>query len=113
MFLTLRAQSKSDELGGEQGQLTLYIDSDHLRSLEGFTCGTVAPAPDDHDRRITIAYQSARTGFRRDDRYSSDRDLRKRPLLLSWRPASTVRNTGTFQRPASSHRKIPASFTSR
>ena len=58
MFLTLRAQSKSDELGGEQGQLTLYIDSDHLKIVEGFTCGTVAPAPDDHDRRITIAYQS-------------------------------------------------------
>jgi hypothetical protein len=58
LFVLQRVQGRTPTLGGEDGQVTLYLDTKHLLTLSGGGCTGNSPLPGDEDRRIRLSYQA-------------------------------------------------------
>lgn len=58
LFLLLRAQGRTSELGSEEGDFTLLFDAKHRATLSGGGCASDVLLPGDEDRRLRISYES-------------------------------------------------------
>lgn len=57
--LILRAEGRTSAIGGEQGELTAYVDAKRLDTLRGGGCAPDVLLPGAEDRRFRISYDSA------------------------------------------------------
>jgi hypothetical protein len=57
LFLRFRAPARSAALGGERGDVTLFLDTDRARTSSGFGCDADGALPGPEDRRLRIEYQ--------------------------------------------------------
>jgi hypothetical protein len=59
MLFIQRVQGRTAALGGEQGDITVYLDLQHLRTMRGGGCMGNSTLPGSEDRRIRITYVSS------------------------------------------------------
>jgi hypothetical protein len=58
LFLILRAEGRTSQIGGEEGELTLYLDTNHTQTSSGGGCAADVLLPGAEDRRLRISYAS-------------------------------------------------------
>lgn len=60
--LLLGAPARTNSAGGEQGQITVYLDAERIKTLRGQGCGQLGATPGAEDRRIRITYDWPNAG---------------------------------------------------